>query len=124
MNLKELKDDINYYSGKASEIARYLALSGFGVIWITKNGDTFNQLALNALFMFALSLAIDFLHYFVASIGYEILRRYKEYKNDNADFKINKYVNLFFWFTFLMKSFTMIIGYYYLLKFLFIAFKL
>lgn len=38
-DLKQVQEEVSYYSGKTSELVRQLALAGIGVVWIFKVGD-------------------------------------------------------------------------------------
>jgi hypothetical protein len=77
-HLNEYIEDFQFYSGKASEINRSLALAGVGIIWIfhnaieTKPKDPKLPLIpkelFEPLFLLAASLTIDLLQYFLGYI--------------------------------------------------------
>jgi hypothetical protein len=84
MTLDDARKAYYEFSGKASEIARTLALSGLAVVWIfkvdSKDGPHVPpQLVLPA-FLFVLALALDFLQYVVQTAIWGIYQRYKERK--------------------------------------------
>jgi Fe2+ transport system protein B len=67
-NLRGWEEEYQYFSGKASEATRSLAFGGLAVIWLFKELVPIRDTPfLWPTILFALSLAFDFLHYFIAA---------------------------------------------------------
>jgi hypothetical protein len=84
MKLSDLRKDNDYYSGKASELARQLAFAGIAVIWVFKRGAEGQQgipaeLVRPALFFWA-ALGFDFAQYLAATFIWDRVYRYHEKK--------------------------------------------
>lgn len=71
-SLADWQEEYEYYSSKASEINRSLALGGLGIVWIFKNTDPTMPMLdkdfLWPLFVLVLSLLADLLHYVVGGL--------------------------------------------------------
>jgi hypothetical protein len=124
MTLREIRNDYYGYTRQTSEIARYLALAGIGVIWIfrVQAGDKIalpRELVLPTALLI-IGLALDLLQYVVASLIWGIYGRLKEkagIKNDE-EFKAPRQLNwptiFFFW----AKLVPVTLAYYFILAFL------
>lgn len=82
-NLKEFRDSYYFYSGKASDIARYLAFAGIALIWAFKaqDGDGHYGLASElwtAGVLIVIGLTLDLLQYFWATLAWGTFCRIKE----------------------------------------------
>ena len=79
MTRSDVYEEFKFYTGKASDVVRQLALAGFAVVWLfkqdTKAGPTIPRDFKSALVFLLLALLFDFLHYSVASVVWE---RYKD----------------------------------------------
>ena len=84
MKLSEYKEDYDYLTSKASEVARHLSFAGVAIVWIFRIGGgletTFPRALLVPLTLFALSLSFDLLHYTVASLIWGSFHRREEKK--------------------------------------------
>ncbi len=123
MILQDARENYYTFSATLSSVNRQLCFAGIAVIWIFsvehKNGvhsldhDLFIPLGL-----FVLGLALDLLHYMVASALWSYCHRSKEKKGvkEDEEFKVSYLINwpsnIFFW----GKSFSTIIGYSLLLN--------
>ena len=100
--LSEFDADYQWFSAKASDVARQLALSGFAVIWVFKvngsDGVARVPAALlgSALFL-AVSLGLDLIHYLVATMIWGRFRRYHELRlkkpSDDPILEASRYLN-------------------------------
>lgn len=123
MKLAEVRENYTYFSGKASDIARQLALAGIALIWIFKTqvGEQYRvpKELLPAAGFVVLALILDFLHYIVASLCWAIFNRFKEYRGtkEDDDFLAPGQINwpslVFFW----TKLIATIAAYVYILRF-------
>ncbi len=82
MRLSDYRKDYYEFSGKASDVARTASLAGIALIWVFKvDGASIpclpSELVLPA-GLFALALAMDFLHYVVAAAIWGLFHRYHE----------------------------------------------
>lgn len=82
MKLQQYIDDFYTFSGKASDLNRQLAFAGIAVIWLFKKdtmvGLTIPHELLWPSLLIVLSLALDMLHYCVASIIWRRFYRSEE----------------------------------------------
>src|SRR5688500_3461543 len=66
-SLKDYREDYYYFTGKASEVSRTLALGGIALVWIFKNPDPAKTIIPAALIfpaiLFATSLFLDLCQY-------------------------------------------------------------
>jgi hypothetical protein len=99
MNLDEARKTYYEFSGKVSEIARTLSLSGLAVIWIfkidSKEGPHVPQPLILPAFLLVLALALDFLQYVVQTAVWGTFQRYKERigTTEKATFKAPAWFN-------------------------------
>ncbi|WP_257388639.1 hypothetical protein [Tahibacter caeni] len=137
MKISEMRDQVAFFSAKASDIARQLAFAGIAVIWVFKIGggssggsETSPPIApgdlMPAVFLLVSCLACDFLHYIVAALAWHLKaescmekRDKDEHGNPIAgkDFPAGNTSN---WgdFFFYAKSTLLMLGYFCLLKFI------
>lgn len=128
MKLSKFIKDYHEFSGKASDISRHLAFAGIAIIWIFRinNTDSISipDGLLLPLVLMVLTLSFDLFQYIAAAIVWGIFQWLEERKLDDP--KINPDIDAPAWlkrpqFTFfVLKLFTIIAGYYFLLKYLFI----
>jgi hypothetical protein len=71
--IDDYKKDYEYYTSKASEIGRSLALGGIAVIWIFKTTSTDGSLTIPSLLIapliwLVISLSLDLLQYVIGGL--------------------------------------------------------
>ena len=121
MKLKDTLGYYEYFSGKASELARQLGLAGIAILWVfaithPEGNKTFPPEFSRTLFLLVLGLAFDFLQYVSGALIWGAYNRYKEHQDTGSDeeFLAPQQLNwptlFFFWF----KICTMIVAYLYL----------
>src|SRR5680860_754515 len=90
----DYKEDYEYFTGKASEINRNLALAGIAIIWIFKTtsetGIAIPQDLITPLIWLVISLSLDLLQYIVGGLIWLIFYRYQEYRINRKKIKANK----------------------------------
>ena len=125
MKLSKFLDQYQFFSGKASDVARQLAFAGIAIVWIFKitEGESvkLDQNLLVPTMLFSLSLLLDLMQYATAALTWGVFHRYQEKKPENtADSEIKTPPSLnwptltFFW----LKLFCVFFAYIYLVKFL------
>lgn len=88
MKIKEVRALSDTFSSKASELCRQLAFAGIAVVWVFK---TTNQNALLPnefllpLFLFVVTLGVDFLQYVLGYLEWSIINRIKESRHTCTD---------------------------------------
>lgn len=92
--IDDYKKDYEYYTGKASEINRNLALAGIAIVWIfkTTSGSDFSlpkELTIPLLWL-VISLSLDFLQYVLGGLIWFVYYRYYEKQIDSKKIKRNK----------------------------------
>lgn len=126
--IDDYKKDYEYYTGKASEINRSLALGGIAVIWIfrtTISGEpVIPQVLLTPLIWLVVALGLDLLQYVGGGLIWLIYYRFKESQIDrkaipaDSDIKAPKIlpfiIHIFYW----TKLISTGIAYYLLINFL------
>jgi hypothetical protein len=124
MKIKQVRANVDTFTGKASELCRQLALAGIAVVWVFKNSGDRNVIPddfLLPIFLLVLTLAFDFLQYVAGSIEWMIFNHIQENKYsctsedqevDSSPAWIN-YPHLLF---FILKIVTIIGSYAFLLK--------
>jgi len=127
MKLSDAYTYYEFFSGKASELARQLAFAGIAVIWVFRrappNEETTIPAALFAPgFYFCLALAFDLLHYVAGTIAWGRFHRYHEVRlaKPGADPTIDapRYINWAQSTFFSLKLAAVAAGYFFLLQFL------
>jgi hypothetical protein len=132
MKLDQWKESKNKNTTKLSDVNRYLGFAGIGIIWIFKTevGKQYGipQDLFTPLFLFVLSLALDFGQYLYLATVWTIFFKYHEcQKKKHPDNK--KYIdddikapeilpNLSYIIFFFPKVIINVIGYIYLFKYL------
>ena len=106
MKLKGTRESYYHYTGKTSDIIRYLGLAGIGIIWIFRvEGIGKTSLPQNLLFptvLMIIGLGFDLLQYLTASVVWGVYSRHKEKSGteENEEFdaprQINWLTNIFF----------------------------
>jgi hypothetical protein len=131
VNLQDARENYYFYTGKASDLARYLGFAGLGLIWIFATELTDQQriptsLVPAAIFI-VIGLALDLLQYLVAGASWGIFQRVKERQLTQArvngeaieeDFEAPDWINwptIFFYWS---KMVAMATAYFYILTFL------
>lgn len=119
MKLKDCRNNYDYFSGKASDIARYIAFAGFAIIWIFKTEFFVNTIPIELVgsaLLLMVTIVLDLLQYIAGTLTWAIFNRIKEHqlKNDNGkEFTAPVYINyptlLFFWSKFYFLIFAYII---------------
>lgn len=96
MKLSDAREAYYNYSGQLSSVSRQLCFAGIAVVWLLKGeGNLPGGLWLPLVF-FVVSLALDLLHYLLASIVWSNVARVYEKRlgvDDDAKFECKKYVN-------------------------------
>ena len=122
--LEKYRADYYFHSGKASDVARTLALSGLAVIWIFRETTDSGPSLPNAFFwpalLIVLSLAFDLLQYTVAAAIWGRFARQHEKlgKRPTDEVTANRKLNWPALFFFWSKLGFVILAYVLLLKFL------
>jgi len=124
--LKEYRVDADYYSSKASDIVRYLGLSGIVIIWIFRNSfqadETIPSVLITPLVLFVAGLLADLLQYVYSYLAWSCFCRWYECKGKSsedemmASSKINWPNIACFW----IKIILILVGYYYLASYVFV----
>jgi len=123
MKVKDYKKDYQEFSGKLSDNTRKLAFAGIVIVWIFKQVEngfyTIPEALKFVMFMFVISLSLDLLQYIYQTLVWGTFHRYYEKKNgEEYDVTAPRYFNwpaiCFFW----AKIITLVIGYIYMLRFL------
>ncbi len=83
MLLKDARGFQEYFTGKASDVARQLAFAGIATIWLLRVGEKtggipFSGALLWPLLLFVAALASDLLQYVYAGTAWSIFHRTKE----------------------------------------------
>lgn len=82
MKLEHYRQGYDYFSGKASELARQLAFAGIAVVWIFHVGEgaeiQIDDRFAYPLILFCYSLAFDLLHYVSSTVLWGLFSRSKE----------------------------------------------
>jgi hypothetical protein len=130
MKLQDFRNDYYTFSGKASDIARTLALSAIAVVWIFRkdapvSGEPFAHILLPKLLLFGaigavLTLSLDLCQYTWAAAIYGGWSRFKERRGIKLDAQVrvppwfNWPTLLCFW----LKLVSIGVTYYFLARFL------
>ena len=125
VKIAELRDTYYEATDKVSELVRQLSLAGIAVVWILRTGDhsggiKYSSELLRPLVFFVGSLSCDLLQYSYKSAVWGLLNRYywRRHHDNKADVQVSPKWNwltlILFWFKVLL----VIIGYVYLLNFM------
>lgn len=125
MRLKDARENQYYYSGKAGDVGRQLALGGIAAVWILHGQPgslQFPVVLLEALVGFLLALGLDFLQYWISASIWAAFARLKELEfqelgvdQDNekdlrGDFTVSRKINWPALFFFHGKALALIFG--------------
>ena len=125
MKLKDTRESYYQYTGKTSDIIRYLGLAGIAIIWIFRiEGTDKVSLPQNLLFpiiLLIIGLGFDLLQYIAGSIVWGAYSRHKEKMDTKEDeeFDAPRQIN---WLTdtfFCLKIIPIVWAYILILKYLF-----
>lgn len=96
--LDDYLEDYAYYTGKASDINRSLALAGVAIIWLFRNtGDgqpLFPLSLLHPLFFLVVSLGLDLMQYFFGSASWGIFYEYNFWRRKKKKISEEKAADL------------------------------
>lgn len=117
-------------SSKVSELVRNLSFIGFGIIWIFKSNESAPLIPEDLKFpvlLFAITISLDLLQYVIKTITWWIFTRIEENrifnsgKNDTTDeiVKAKSWFNYIPDTLFILKTISLLLGYFILIKFLF-----
>lgn len=99
MKLKDARDAYYFYSGKASDVSRQLALAGIALVWIFKVGDatvlTIPADLMRPALAFVLTLLLDILQYGIGALIWGAFARQRERDSvgDDAEFLAPRQLN-------------------------------
>jgi hypothetical protein len=124
MKLQDYRNDFYTFSGKASDLNRQLGFAAIALIWLFK-ADVAGQpvippkLILPGILVVA-SLALDMIHYCLASIIWRFFYRSKEKANikETAEIKHSPWLESPIWALFIAKIACVVIAYWYIGLFL------
>lgn len=127
MNLNDVREEVDSYTGGASSLNRQMALAGIAVIWVIAKQDSTVVIQNGALWIFVASLSADLMQYILGAISSKVLDIKKQselkalYGTDTDkieadDFEISSYWNMPVWLFFCTKIILVIWGYYSLLQ--------
>lgn len=125
MKLSEIRTAYEYLSGKLSDISRKLCFVGFAVIWmynITFKDISVRQELYLPTLLLCVSLFFDVMQYLVSSLSWYIfyLKKRKDNSNDDdTSVKEPEWLNIVPWLFWGLKIIALIIGYVYIVDFLF-----
>jgi hypothetical protein len=124
LNLKDCRDAYQELSGKASDLARTLSLSGIAIIWVfkndTPNGPIVPQELFRPGFLVVLALAFDLFQYLSGAVAWGAFGRIQELRgvSPNQNFKAPRWINWPTNLAFYAKFFSVAGAYWYLLVYL------
>ncbi len=82
MKLVDCKEEFYFYSGKTSDIVRYLGFAGIAIIWFFKEKNnniiTIPDSLYWPLILLLIGLTLDLLHYIVGTIVWDVFHRMKD----------------------------------------------
>ncbi len=99
MKLEDVRKAYDYFSGKCSDLVRQLAFAGIALVWVFKtelSGHVVIPIQFrNAALLIAISLALDFLQYVIASLIWGSYNRILEGKKikPTGEFKAPRALN-------------------------------
>ncbi len=124
MKLQQYREAYYEHSGKASDSARNLAFAGIAIVWLFRAGSGLDSPLPNPLLLpillFAATLALDLLHYLVASVTWSVFCRIKEKKEipEEAELDAPPQLNWAPLFLFYLKIASVMSGYALMIHFL------
>ena len=129
MKISDYIDTYHEFTALTSTVARQLVFSGIALIWIfksSKGGDYTLSIDLYyPMLVFIIALALDLFQYLSASIIWYLFYRYHENKResieDDPDFEAPLIFTYFLNGVFILKITSVIVGYYYLIKYAYLG---
>ena len=125
MKLKDTREAYYFYTGKTSEIIRYLGLAGIAIIWIFRF-ESASAISLPRNFLLPtilliIGLGLDLLQYLAGSIIWGIYSRIKEKSGieKEEEFEAPRQINWLNDFLFWLKIVPIILAYILILRILF-----
>lgn len=122
--LSDYLEDYQWFSAKASDVARQLNLAGIAVVWIFKaGGGSAPQIPKDLVLpleIFSFALALDLLHYVAGAAIWGMFHRiherrgYDPKKELRAPRQLNWLLLAFFW----LKTSGVFVGYIFLIRYL------
>ena len=126
--LSIVQERYEFYTGKASDINRSLALAGIAVIWIFKSSSegitSIPNTLITPLIFLIISLGVDLIQYIIGGLIWWIYFLYKEQQKKKGK-DIGKELDapsafpITLWILFIAKITSTIVAYTYLLRFLY-----
>jgi hypothetical protein len=129
MKFSEYKKTFYEFSAKASDVARYCAFAGMGIVWVFREGQGTSRITTDlipAAVMFTTGLGLDVLQYFVSAAVWHLFCIYHEKQLDDPS-KQDPNLSHSPWLTapgtclFYVKMMFVGAGYWYVGKYLWIA---
>lgn len=127
MSLEQFREARDVFSSAASASARRLAFAGIAIVWLFRTGEGMGSKLPDPLLLpvllFAATLALDLLHYLVATVIWSVFCRLKENQEVcsgtplDAPAWFNWPTNLFFY----SKIASVALGYVLMIRFLYVA---
>lgn len=124
MKLKDTREAYYFYTGKTSEIIRYLGLAGIAIIWIFRF-ESASAISLPRNFLLPtilliIGLGLDLLQYLAGSIIWGIYSRIKEKSGiKQEEFEAPRQINWLNLFLFWLKIVPIVLAYILILRILF-----
>jgi hypothetical protein len=125
MKLQEYRETFYSFSGKASDIGRQLSLAGVAIIWLFKIEGNFHEQAIPKGLVFPgiliiLTLALDMLQYFGATIIWRSFYRAKEraHIDENEDIQHSPMLELPIFIVFCLKVTLVFLAYFFIFIYL------
>jgi len=125
MKLKDTREAYYFYSGKTSDIIRYLGLAGIALIWIfrfeSESVISLPRILLLPTILLAIGLSLDLLQYLAGSVIWGLYNRIKEKSGigDEDEFEAPREINWATLFLFWLKIVPIVLAYIFILRFLF-----
>jgi hypothetical protein len=110
MKLEEARSAYEALSGKASEIARQLCLSGIALIWLFKHNDVLDRTLLRAALFIFLTLITDLAQYLSGTTIWFFFFRRQELM-DKDQFIAPAGLNVPIWALFYLKMIWLLVAY-------------
>lgn len=118
MKLREIRDDMYVYTGKASDIARQLCFSAIAVVWVFRvSGQPLAELLVWVAFFAIFSLALDLFQYLYLALVWAGVNWYHRKRGVELDddVVVPPILAGLGWIPWFSKIATMIVAYIYLL---------
>lgn len=124
MNLNDVKKAYEDLSGILSSVARQLNFAGIAIVWIFANEklEGIDSLLMKASLWFVLSLSLDLFQYIFQSFFWYVIYVFKHKKSisdESVEVKDSEWWNALPWLILLVKVVFLVVGFIYLLRFLF-----